>query len=50
LTLPADLEEAARIDGANIRQTFLLIMASLVRSGMIALGIFTALFAFKELL
>jgi multiple sugar transport system permease protein len=50
MTLPADLEEAARIDGANIGQTFLFIMFPLVRSGMVALGIFTALFAFKELL
>jgi multiple sugar transport system permease protein len=50
MTLPAELEEASRIDGCNIGQTFLLIMAPLVRSGMIALGIFTALFAFKELL
>jgi multiple sugar transport system permease protein len=50
MTLPADLEEASRIDGCHIGQTFLLIMAPLVRSGMIALGIFTALFAFKELL
>ncbi|MDR2069949.1 MAG: carbohydrate ABC transporter permease [Treponema sp.] len=50
MTLPGDLEEASRIDGCNIGQTFLLIMAPLVRSGMIALGIFTALFAFKELL
>jgi multiple sugar transport system permease protein len=50
MTLPADLEEASYIDGCHIGQTFLLIMAPLVRSGMIALGIFTALFAFKELL
>jgi multiple sugar transport system permease protein len=50
MTLPGELEEASRIDGCNIGQTFLLIMAPLVRSGMIALGIFTALFAFKELL
>ncbi|MDR2535889.1 MAG: carbohydrate ABC transporter permease [Treponema sp.] len=50
MTLPKDLEEAARIDGCTIGQTFLFIMAPLVRSGMIALGIFTALIAFKELM
>jgi multiple sugar transport system permease protein len=48
--LPRELEEAARIDGCNIGQTFLFIMSPLVRSGMIALGIFTALFAFKDLM
>jgi multiple sugar transport system permease protein len=50
MTLPDSLEEAARIDGANIGQTFLFIMFPLVRSGMVALGIFTALFAFKDLM
>jgi multiple sugar transport system permease protein len=49
-TLPRDLEEAARIDGCNIGQIFLFIMSPLVRSGMVALGIFTALFAFKDLM
>ena len=50
MSLPRDLEEAARIDGCNIGQTFLLIMMPLVRSGMIALGIFTAVFAYKDLM
>jgi len=50
MTLPLSLEEAARIDGANIGQTFLFVMFPLVRSGMIALGIFTALFAYKDLM
>lgn len=48
--LPKDLEEAARLDGCNIGQTFLFIMAPLTRSGMVALGIFTAVFAFKDLM
>ncbi|MCR5452954.1 MAG: carbohydrate ABC transporter permease [Lachnospiraceae bacterium] len=48
--LPRDLEEAARIDGCNIGQTFLYVMLPLTRSGMISLGIFTALFAFKDLM
>ena len=48
--LPNDLEEAARLDGYNIGQTFLYIMAPLTRSSMVALGIFTAVFAFKDLM
>ena len=48
--LPKDLEEAAGIDGCNIGQRFLLIMAPLTRSSMVSLGIFTAVFAFKDLM
>lgn len=50
MSLPKDLEEAARLDGCNIGQTFLFIMAPLTRSGMVALGIFTAVFAYKDLM
>ncbi len=48
--LPKDLEEAARLDGCNIPQTFLFVMAPLVKSSMVALGIFTAVFAYKDLM
>ena len=48
--LPKDLEEAAAIDGCNIGQRFLRILMPLTRSSMISLGIFTALFAFKDLM
>ncbi len=48
--LPKELEEAAQIDGCNIGQSFLFIMLPLTRSAMISLGIFTALFAFKDLM
>lgn len=48
--LPKELEEAARLDGCNIGQTFLHIMAPLTKSGMVALGIFTAVFAYKDLM
>ena len=48
--LPMDLEEAASIDGCNIGQRFLRIMMRLTRSSMVSLGIFTALFAFKDLM
>ena len=40
--LPRDLEEAARLDGW--------IMAPLTQSSMVALGIFTAVFAYKDLM
>lgn len=48
--LPKDLEEAARLDGCNIPKTFLYIMAPLTKSSMVALGIFTAVFAYKDLM
>lgn len=50
LQLPKDLEEAARLDGCNIPQTFMYIMAPLTRSAMVALSIFTAVFAYKDLM
>lgn len=50
MQLPKDLEEAARLDGCNIPQTFLYIMAPLTKSSMVALGIFTAVFAYKDLM
>jgi len=48
--LPKELEEAAKLDGCNIWQTFYKVMLPLSRSGLIALSIFTALFAFKDLM
>ncbi len=50
MKLPRDLEEAAQIDGCNIWQTFYHVMLPLTRSSMTALGIFTAVIAFKELM
>lgn len=50
MALPKDLEEAARLDGCSIPQTFLYVMSPLTRSGMVALGIFTALFGYKDLM
>lgn len=49
-TLPKDLEDAARLDGCNIGQTFLFVMAPLTKSSMVALGIFTAIFAYRDLM
>ena len=48
--LPKDLEEAAGLDGCNVGQRFLQIMMPLTRSSMVSLGIFTAVFAFKDLM
>ena len=48
--LPKDLEEAAGIDGCHIGQKFLRIMMPLTKSSMVSLGIFTAVFAFKDLM
>ncbi len=50
MQLPRDLEEAARLDGCNIPQTFFYIMSPLTNSSMVALGIFTAVFAYKDLM
>ena len=50
MQLPKDLEEAARLDGCSIPQTFLFVMAPLTKSAMVALGIFTAVFAYKDLM
>ena len=50
MQLPRDLEEAARLDGCNIPKTFFYIMVPLTKSTMVALGIFTAVFAYKDLM
>ena len=50
MTIPDALEEAAVLDGANPGQIYLHIMLPLVRTGMVSLAIFTALFAYKDLL
>ncbi len=48
--LPKELEESARLDGCSIGQTFWKVMLPLTKSGLVALSIFTALFAFKDLM
>lgn len=50
LSIPTELEEAAILDGCNRWQVFWHIMLPLTRSGLIALSIFTALFAWKDLM
>lgn len=50
LGLPDEIEEAAYMEGANIWTIFFKIMLPLAKSGLIALAIFTSLFAFKDLM
>lgn len=50
MTAPAALEEAALIDGANKGQIYWKIMLPLAKNSLMALGIFTALFAWKDLM
>lgn len=50
MSVPRDLEDAARLDGCNIPKTFLYIMAPLTKSSLVALGIFTTVFAYKDLM
>ncbi|SFL36349.1 carbohydrate ABC transporter membrane protein 2, CUT1 family [Lachnospiraceae bacterium KH1T2] len=48
--LPASLAEAAELDGCSIPQQFLYIMLPLTKSSLVSLSIFTALFAYKDLM
>lgn len=48
--IPDELEEAAILDGCNPGQVFVRIMLPLVKPGLVSLAIFTALFAYKDLL
>jgi len=50
MSMPAELEEAARIDGANPWQTFWRIMLPLAKPGIIALVVFTVLWSWNDLL
>ncbi|AZH79329.1 sugar ABC transporter permease [Microbacterium sp. Y-01] len=50
MSLPRELEEAAKIDGAGHFRTFWVIMLPLAKPGLITLTIFTALYSWNELL
>lgn len=50
MSIPKELEEAAKLDGCNPWQTFLRIMVPVTKSGLASLAIFTALFAWKDLM
>lgn len=50
MSLPNELEEAALIDGCNRWRIYWSVMLPLAKSGMVALGIFTAIFAWRDLM
>ncbi|MHC1749594.1 MAG: carbohydrate ABC transporter permease [Cellulosilyticaceae bacterium] len=50
LSLPVELEEAAMLDGCSRFQIYYKIMLPLVKSGLVALAIFTAKFAWNDLM
>lgn len=50
MSLPSSIEESAKIDGANPFKIFYRIMLPMVNSGLVAVAIFTALWAFRDLL
>jgi len=50
MSMPAELEEAARIDGASPWQTFWMVMLPLAKPGIIALVVFTVLWSWNDLL
>lgn len=50
LSLPGDLSEAAMIDGCNVGQTFVKILLPLTKTALMALAVFTAVFAYSEMM
>jgi ABC-type glycerol-3-phosphate transport system permease component len=50
LDLPVELEQSARVDGASEWQVFWRVMLPLVRSGIMALGVFTFLHTWNNFL
>jgi multiple sugar transport system permease protein len=50
MQLPHELEEAARIDGANPWQIYWMIMLPLAAPGMLALGLLVAIWSWNDLL
>lgn len=50
MSLPNDLAEAAKLDGCNVMQTFVWVMAPLTKTAVMALAVFTALFAYSDMM
>lgn len=48
--LPTELDEAGRVDGANVGQVFVHIMLPLARPGLAALTVFTVLWSWNDFL
>jgi multiple sugar transport system permease protein len=50
LGIPNEISEAAYLDGCNHWQAFVKVMAPLIKSSMAALAVFTAVFAYGDLM
>jgi multiple sugar transport system permease protein len=50
LTLPRELEEAAKLDGCNPLQTFLYVLLPLVKPAMVTVAVLTILYSWNELM
>ncbi len=50
LTLPSELEDAAKLDGCNHFQIYWRVMLPLAKPGLIALAIFTILWSWNDLM
>ncbi|MFI6741851.1 carbohydrate ABC transporter permease [Nonomuraea sp. NPDC050451] len=50
LALPRDIEDAARLDGANLLRAYWHIARTLAKPGLIALTILTALWSWNDLM
>ncbi|MFF5210905.1 carbohydrate ABC transporter permease [Streptosporangium sp. NPDC000396] len=50
MSLPGEIEEAARLDGANPLRIFWSVMLPLARPGLIAFGVLTVLWSWKDLM
>ncbi|MDH6364280.1 multiple sugar transport system permease protein [Enterococcus sp. PF1-24] len=50
MSVPEEIEEAAILDGCNYGQIFIKIMLPLAKAPLVSLAIFTALFAWKDLM
>ena len=50
MCLPNDLMEAATLDGCNMFQCFLKVMMPLTKTAVMALAVFTALFAYSDMM
>lgn len=50
MSLPNDLSEAAMIDGCNVGQTFVRILLPLTKTALMALAVFTAIFAYSDMM
>lgn len=50
MSVPTEIEEAAILDGCNYGQMFIKVMLPLAKAPLVSLSIFTALFAWKDLM